>query len=816
MTIELMKTTRYFMAVMASLIAFAACQEVKEPEENKEPEGKVEAPKILLGVTDVVLEPDGASVNVAYMVENEVEGVKIAVENDAEWLLVNTTKARIITLSAEANETGEDRSAELVLSYEGAEDVTLEVSQACFVSPLTIIVSDVTATGVIFSVTTSDPELTWLPMVTYKESFEYFDTPDELFANDLDYFAYLADIQDMNRAEFIESMVAVGPLEDVNLDGLQPSTEYVLYAYGITPEGRRTTDIVSAPFRTEDPYEGDILFEFDAVEEDYVLNYTITPSHTGVPFYYGIMTKDRAEDLKYRYGGLREGIQAEEIDVFIDELLELEMIEGPEDYFLIYSESNVVDWGNYDLKASTTYVLYAVKWDEQCRLMGPVSTYEHTSQPVDMSENQITLTAANVTQSSADAVVTVTNDDPYVVMPIRKSEIENLTDEEIFVYVTTKYDYLLSEYTFTGNKTKTFSRMRTDTEYMLLAFGFKAGTMTTAEMDKVGFTTLPAGNPAECTFEFTCTPNVEDAFIEVYPSDKGHFYHWLVYPSDYTAEDVRNFINMTIEYVYEGDIEVFASWELSLGDESANAWDLIPGSEYKVGAVVMDYDTGEFLSEVAFSEPFTTLEKVYADLEFIFDYGPYYDLGQLVQAGQTQYAALLTEGDALFPVKLRMKGKCSKFFYDIYQNDLSDTEMYTDETFYPALESVGCTYSSSYVPVKYDKYMTLVAMAYDYDGNVTKLYRDVLFFTQDGAYPVEDFIASQNAPRAASVMSVNDETVVSEVKVARKDARTDVVDKTELQAKEEAAVAKVKNLRREKFMKDSMDAKYRKEKLIAR
>lgn len=817
-----MKTTRFLIAAMASLLAIASCEQPESTPDNETPgnengngsQDKTEVPQIMLRETSITLASGGESVNVAYMIENEVNGVKLNVTDNADWLQVNTEKARIITLTAEVNESGEDRSTELVLSYEGAEDVTLEVTQPCFINPLKVMVSDVTATGVTFSVTTSDDALTWIPMVTYKESFEYFDTPDELFANDLEYFAYLADIQDMNRAEFIESMVAVGSLEDVTLDGLQPSTDYVLYAYGITPEGRRTTDIVSSPFRTDDPYEGDLYFEFEASEEDYILNYTITPNYTGVPFYYDIMTKDRAEDLKYRYGDLRSGIQAEEIDPFINELLELGMIEGPEDYFLIYSESNVVDWGYYELKAATSYVLYAVKWDEQCKLIGPVSTYEHTSQPVDMSENQITLEVANVTQSSADAVVTVTNDDPYVVMPIRKSEVENLTDDELFVYVSTKYDYLIGEYTYTGNNTKTFSRMRSDTEYMLIAFGFKAGTMTTAEIDKVTFTTLPAGDPAECTFEFNCTPGVEDAFIEVIPSDKGHFYHWLVYPSYYTADDVKEYLTLTIDIAYEGDVATFSSWELSLGDDSANAWDLVPDTEYKVGAVVMDYDTGEFLSEVAFSEPFTTLEKIYADLEFVFTYGPYYDLGQLVQAGQTQFASMLTYGDALFPVQLRMKGKCSAFFYDIYQNDLSDTDKYTDETFYPALESAGCTYSSSYVPVRYDQYMTLVAMAYDYDGNVTRLYRDVLFFTQDGASPVSEFI--ETLPKSASLASVEGEIEPAEIKVATKKLRNDSPSVAEMQTRHDEAMTKIRNMRLEKFMKDSIDAKYRKEKMVAR
>ena len=808
-----MKIMRYLVALAAAVLAALSCNEIKEPVNQEEP--KPETPVIQLAATEVALASDGAAVEVAYMIANPVEGQKISVKNDAEWLTVSTSKARVLSFSAGLNETGAVREAQVVLSYEGADDVTIDVSQEFFVNPLKITVSDVTATGVIFSVTTTDPEMTWIPMVTYKESFEWFETADELFKNDLEYFDYLADIQDMTRSEFLEMMTAVGSLEDIKLDGLDPSTDFVLYAYGITLEGRRTTDIVSMPFRTEDPYEGDITFTFEVEENDYILNYSIYPSHTGVPYYYGVATKDEVEVWKSKYSNnLRQAIQTEIIDAEINELMQLQFIKGPEDYYAIYNESNVVDWGYYELKASTTYVLYAVKWDQQCVLTGPVSTYEHTSQAVDQSVNQITLEVTNVTQSSADASATVTTEDPYVIMPIRTSEIAGLTDEEIFVYVTDKYDYIVSEYTYTGNHSKTYSRMRPDTEYTMLAFGCKAGTMTTNEMDKVNFKTLPAGDPMDCTFEFSVVPDVDFAFVEVTPSDKGQFYKWIVCPPYYTADDVKYFIDQLIEVYYEGDFATFSSWELSLGDDSANVWDLYESTEYKVAAVIMDYDTGEYLSDVIFSETFTTLEKTYANLEFVMDYGPYYDLGELIRAGQTQLNDMLMYGDALFPVKVKVKGKCSAFYYEIYQNDLTDVDMYPDETFYARLQYEGCTRESSTTAVKYNQYMTFVAMAYDTEGNVTRLYRDLLFFTPEGVSPAEDFIAS--IKKAPATMKAASSSEPVQVKAVNRELPKNLISPAALQAKHEAAMSKVNDMRRVRFMKDIHDAKLRKEKKIAK
>jgi len=805
-----MKSMRFLAAALALLFVVASCEEVPEEKEQEA------VPEIRLAETEVSLDSDGAAVNVAYMIENGIEGEKISVGCEADWLTVSTDMARMLIFSATANETGKERQTEVLLSYKDAEDVKITVTQDFFVSPLSISVTSLTATGVQFSVTTSDPELTWIPMVTYKEGFDYYETPDELFASDIEYFKYLADINDQTLSEFLASMVATGSLVDVYLDGLQPSTDYVLYAYGVTVDGRRTTDIVSEPFRTEDPHEGDITFTFEVSEEDYVLNYSITPSHTGVPYYYGIVTEDALNSWKALYGNdLSTAIQKGEIDPSIEELVNYGMISGPSGYFDVFSESDVVDWGYFEVAAATKYVLFASKWDQECRLVGPVSIYEHTSAPVEPSDNQITLEVTNITQSSADATATVTNDDPYVIIPVRKSEVDGMTDEEIMLYLTEKYDYILSEYTFTGNKTRTYSRMRPDTDYIFFAFGYKAGTLTTDEIDRFEFRTLAAGDPADCTFEFYVEPDVDCAWVEVIPSDKGQYYHWLVYPSYYTADDARNYIRMVIDQGYEGDIASFGSWELSLGTSSATAWDLYPETEYKIGAIIMDYDTGEFLSEMFFSEPFVTPAKTYADITFDFNYGPYYDLGELVKAGQSQYEPLLEDGNALLPIEVTVNGECSAFYYDIYANDLMDAETYPDEIFYAGLIGGGCPNNSSIFVVKYDQAMTLTAVAYDYDNNPTVVYRDVMMFTPDGASPVKDFIGSDTKASAVSPkISGSEKELVIPVGVKRNEGPE--ISEEELRLKEIRARSAVEELRREKIIEEFSERKTRRKKLIAK
>lgn len=801
-----MKKLRYLIATISALILFASCEEKVTPE-------------ILFKEYEVSVAPDGGSVTLAYQVTGAADGGKISVSYEADWLTADVSTARKMTLTATANETGEVRQADVVVSYPGAENVVLRVTQANFENPLKISVSEITATAVVFSITTSDPELTWIPMIAYKEGFDTFASVDEVVEYDIEYFKYLADRQEeeMTLQQFLETMLAQGSLENVVIDHLTPSTEYVLYAYGLTPEGKRTTDLVSEVFTTMEPYEGDLTFDIKAEEKDYILEFTITPSYTGVPYYYGIATEDEINQWKALYGNdLRTAIQKGDIDASIEKLQSLDMLENVENFFNLYTESDVMDYGYHELKADTRYVIYAAKWNEQCQLLGSVATYEHMSASRPDSENVITLEIDEITQSSARALATVSNEDPYAVIPVKASDIEGMTDDEIVTYVIERYDYILDEYTFVGNGTRVYDMMHPDTDYVFLAFGYEARVMTTSELVKIPFRTLASGAPEDCVFTFEIEPGVEEAWVKVTPSDRGQFYHWFVYPSYYTVENAENFIRDYIRYNYDGDVEAFSSWELSLGEDIVTVWDLYPETEYKIGYVIMDYYTGEFLTELAFSEPFTTLAKVYADITFNFDYGPYYDLGELIDAGQTQFIPCLEDGNAILPVSLALEGDYSAFYYDIYSNDLSDEEVYTDELFYASLEGAGCPYASSMFVVPYDKTVTLCALAYDAAGNPTKIYRKTLWFSRDEASPASEYISKYMKSKSMSVNSMSGLSMDLEATYARKDLAPGHMRMSQMQDRHDKAMEAVEDLRNEKLRKEVREAAFNRLIFIAR
>ena len=62
--------------------------------------------------------------------------------------------------------------------------------------------------------------------------------------------------------------------------------------------------------------------------------------------------------------------------------------------------------------------------------------------------------------------------------------------------------------------------MRPDSDYTIVAFGYKAGTLTTSKIWREEFHTLASGDPQECTFSMNIVPSTDNAWIEIIPSDK--------------------------------------------------------------------------------------------------------------------------------------------------------------------------------------------------------------------------------------------------------------------------------------------------------
>lgn len=745
-----MKNFKSLLIVALLALGFAACE--------KDPVTKEKAPIIKVDATEIELSSHGESIEIGYTIENARTAQQIEVENLAEWLLVEVSE-NTITFSADKNATANGRIINVVVKYEGADNVEITVKQPNIDVPrenlsLEVVITEVGPTSIKFDIEASHPDMTWIPMVTYKEYWDDKLSDEEIFISDMAYFEYLAEGYGISREEFLTDMLGMGSQSDIEISGLTPETEYVVYVYGLTIDGERTTDIVAKYATTEKPYEGDITFEFDIKEEEYIMEFVVTPSHRGVNFYHGLATETEINEWKALAGSdsLRDAIQQGDIEAGIAIYMNYEFIETRKDYFDMYNMYDIVEDGWEQVKAGTKYILYAAKWDEECNLLGEVSFAEYTTPAATMSDNKLTVEIRDVNQSQVTVAVKTTNNDPYVAMPVKSEDIAGMSDTEIYNLVMTKYDYLVSEYIAYGDSMRTFSHMRPETDYTILAFGSLAGTMTT-EMIKVEVTTTASGDPLDCTFTFNVVPGSDTAWLEIDPSDKGHFYNWLIYPADFTAEDAKSYIkDVILAQYYGGDIPAFSSWELTQGYLTTTAYDLRPETDYKIGVVIMDYETAEFITDMYFSDVFTTTAMTYADINISVEWDEYWDGEALFNYGYTQFEGC--ENEAVVPMSVNIEGDYEEFYFAVYNRDLTDESKYTDDMFYEDL-NMGYTIKNMIMAIPMETTMTVVAVAYDAMFMPSKLFRKVIYLIPDGASAPEAFEAYGGSPSALAARSLS-------------------------------------------------------------
>ncbi len=720
-----MRKLYYLIATTLFVSLFTACKEdtpVTPPE--------VEVPAIELSQSAVELPADGGVAVLYYAIANAVDGIELTAELPADcWAEVESIAGGMIKLQADRNTTDSERTAQLTLSYEGAESKTVTLSQPAWLAPIKLSVTNVDDLSVTFSVETTDPELTWIPLMTTKEYFDSLLNDDAVFEDDMQYIVQQAIAQEITPSDYISQLLKKGSMDNLRFNKLTPKTTYTLYVYGLTPEGERTTDIISTELTTGDPYDGPIDFNIEVAEQDFVLYIDITPSHDGVSYFWDIID----EQSFNANGGKMPDVATELIEAKIEDYLYYGDITSRSEYYEWFSSINAEQY-IYEARANTRYIIYALKWDEDCKIVGDVSYVWHETQSLGASINEITLAVSDALQTSFCVTTTTTTDDPYVVLaePADWCGWDDMNDEEIFDYVINSYGtYWVEEYVCEGPLTDArFYDLDPDTEYSVIAFGYEAGVRTT-DIQRAAIRTLPACDPEDCTFEFDVVwTKSNSAYIAITPSDLSHYYHWMVYDPETTEAEAKTMIKNIIQYDYYADYIEFSYDALRRGESEGTVNLLAPDTEYKVGVVIMDPDRNRFLSDVTFSDTFRTAEMKYADIEVRCVYDEYYD-------GDVFGASLdynIYAGNAVVPLRIEISGKYAQYYYTIFtwEDNIDNPEIVPDYQLYEYLYN-GVYYAEQMnFRCPWDTDLMLAAVALDKDGYHSPVYRQKVSFSKDG------------------------------------------------------------------------------------
>ncbi|MBR5300861.1 MAG: BACON domain-containing protein [Bacteroidales bacterium] len=733
---------KIFKYLLAVVMTFAAVACVKEKIEEK--------PVINLSTTSLTIPSDGRSQKIVYEVSGVSEVGSVTVSANAEWLTVNASKARLIEVSATKNDTGAMRSADFTVSYPGAEDVVVKINQPSWQEPIILTVHGTESTAIVFSVVTENDDIAWVGQVVGQEWFNEMGSDEKIFQEDMTYYQNEAYDKGMSLQDYLKTIMNKGTHENLQYKGLDPSSDYVVYVYGITEEGERTTDIYSAQATTQPPYTGPITFGIEVTEENSVMDITVTPDHDGVYYYWNIMDRDTYDSYAAVHGDDPVAVFQAYVDWDIQDLIDYEYLTSRSEYYEWYSDINAVN-SQFECVAMTEYIIFACKWDEDCRFTGEPSYIWHTSADVPLSDNVITVTIGDdVDQSSFFVDVRTTNNDPYVMIAEPSVFMDGMDDTQIYAHLMEDYGtWGLLSYMYEGNIAGRMIGLEPDTEYTMVVFGYKAGKQTTP-MQKFTVRTAPAGPAEDCTFDFVLNEAGANTLnITVTPSDAAHFYYWYVYKMDQTADDVRNDIRDMINNSYYGDMYEFSYYELSQGESTGEISFLAPETEYRVAAVVMDEDTGEFLADVIFSEPFSTTEAVYADITITATFDKFYngdDLYDINPDAGAQY-----RGYAMVPVSITIDGEYSSYYYTMfeYETGLENPDLYPDAMLYQTLVYYGVNYAEKVnFRAPWNKAVMIAAMAIDKEGRYSRVYRQKVTFKKHQAADIEELFsrATQSAP----------------------------------------------------------------------
>lgn len=474
-----MKTLRFLATLVAIAMAAVSC-DTKQPNEE-EPQPEVKAPVIVLSQDAVELGSAGNAVTLNYTIENPAEGVTLGASHDADWLTVNTSTAGIIALSASKNSSTEPRTTSVTLSYEGAESLSLEVSQKG-AEGLTFELnfSDVAHSNFILQILPSDNTKLYYFSTMERTAFESFESEDALFESEMARVQQMADDAWLSFSEMLASLTCKGEKWQA-VNQLQPETDYVSFAVGITSSGTRTSSFSHNYVTTTKEPTIDMDFTIDVSEYRHTMKVTITPARKKEAYIWDVLTKSEVETVMAANGCENP---EDAYGYIMAERVSAAKAEGTsiESYYSSIIKKGTQRNQPYECAPSTDYYVMAAALNKSC-VPGAVTLVEYTSEPMatpGSSDNEIAVSLSNAAATYVQVSGEASNMDPYVVVVLPTEVCASLDDSALFdhIFATFTTEEIESN-TYEGGFTGIYNGLTPSTAYTAVAFGYEDGVMTT-------------------------------------------------------------------------------------------------------------------------------------------------------------------------------------------------------------------------------------------------------------------------------------------------------------------------------------------------
>ena len=439
--------------------------------------------------------------------------------------------------------------------------------------PFAIEVEELHASRAITQVVPADSEMYYvmfLDEVSYLQNGG-IDTQEKLWEDDFTAFEGGAISNNMNLKEYmLKANILFQGTKRVQWNTLLPGMKSVLYIYGVefSEDGASyepVTDITWEVMQPEYAPLQDINFNIDVAVKGAEVSIAVEPEN--YDGHYVVKIVDVNTDL---YPNDDTAFTDEYMATIADEWVyvydgNLDGGRTKEEIF-----ENVCFTGKrtleYELNSSAMYsvLVYAVdEYDGFVQVVSKPSYHNFVTEEVQQSDMEIDIDITNCYVRVADLRITSSDPEAQYIMMITPTSYlpEDYTDQTLIEYTLGEFYYYT--YTFKGEMTSHLNTLYPNTEYVVVAFGYSGGVVTTKVYTKVfktevegecelEVTDVVVGGPYRVSDLYAYDPETFEYYKPPYYYDSSHFVITIEVKTSEPTTDIFSDFIYKADYDYHG------------------------------------------------------------------------------------------------------------------------------------------------------------------------------------------------------------------------------------------------------------------------
>ncbi len=455
-------------------------------------------------------------------------------------------------------------------------------------------VNEVTEVSINLDIDVADERMRYTALCMEKRHVDQFENDEELFQDDLSYMKGMVGTGYANLYEVIMDCTSIGDQDGLEIEGLVPDTEYVIYSYGLKTDGTRTTDIYREYVTTKAVEMIDVAFEIDAVVSGSNIDVGVVPGRDDIYYCFDVMEKD---EVDREFGG----DVAAAAKYLINYSVQLGMYYGMTAEEVVKAIASQGPVRNvFELLPDAEYVVYAASVNLNGHVNSDVASLNVVTGDITPSDNIITLEIEEVGKVTVTVSATTTNDDEYFLGVEPAGDFEGMSDDEIMEAIINKYGEYIDFWTEDGDvNQREFEKLVPETDYMVIAFGIRMGRPATPLVKQI-VRTGESSDPTKCTFTISID-EIGESFVS---ADIKASLEDVLFVTDcleygYSDDELIEIARQKVErHIQGGSVSSAAEYWQKNGCVGEDSWFLTglkPKTRYEIIAFAIDRKTGELL-----------------------------------------------------------------------------------------------------------------------------------------------------------------------------------------------------------------------------